>query len=418
MEVDLIIRHASELLTLQGGKAPFTRELIGALGVIENGCLAIKDGKIVDFGKDADIADRYEGSEIDAEGQIVMPGFVDAHTHLVFDGARENELSLKVRGVSYSEIARRGGGIHKTVRRTREASKKELFKQAKARLDEMLRHGTTTIEAKSGYGLNVEEEIKILKVIKELDEKHPIDIIPTFLGAHEIPKEHEDEPEEYINEVIEEMIPKVAKENLAKYCDAFVEKGVFSVDQGRRIFKKARENGLLPRVHADELSQFGGAELAADIGAVSASHLLHASEKGINRLVEQKIIGIYLPAACMSLLSEEFPNGRNIINSGLPLALATDFNPNCWLTNMQTVLMLSVYFMKLTPAEAVTASTINPAFSLDLAEEVGSIEKGKQADIILLDVPNHRWLGYKLGTNLVSKVIKEGKIVWQERKET
>lgn len=413
MEVDLIIRHASELLTLRGGEKPLTRELIGALGIIENASLAIKDGKIVDFGKDSDIADEYEGRKIDAEGQLVMPGFVDAHTHLVFAGARENELSLKVRGLSYSEIAKRGGGIHKTVRMTREASKKELHEQAKTRLDEMLRHGTTTIEAKSGYGLNMEDEVKILEVIKELDEEHPIDIIPTFLGAHEIPKEHEDEPDEYIKKVIEEMIPEVAKRDLARYCDVFVEKGVFSIAQARRIFKSAKKHGLLPRVHADELSQLGGTELAAEVEATSASHLLYASREGLQRLAEQKIIGIYLPAACMALLSETFPNGREIINAGVPLALATDFNPNCWLTNMQTVLMLAIYFMKLTPAETVTAATINAASSLGLDTKIGSIEEGKQADILLLDVPGHRWLGYKMGTNLVHTVIKEGNIVWE-----
>lgn len=418
MEVDLIIKNASELLTLQGTDQPARDEFLGALGVIENGSVAIKDDTIIEIGKEEEISEEYEGKEINARNNVVMPGFIDAHTHLVFAGARENELSLKIRGISYKAIAERGGGIQKTVQMTREASKEELVQQAEKRLDEMLKYGTTTIEAKSGYGLNVEDEIKMLEVIQELDQAHPIDIIPTFLGAHEIPKEYKEEPEEYVKKITEEMIPTVSENNLAKFCDVFVEDGVFSIKQARQIFNVGKEYGLIPRVHADELTQLGGAELAAEIGAISASHLLHASEQGVTNMREQNVIGIYLPAACMTLMSENFPNLRKIIDSGLPIALATDLNPNCWLTNMQTVLMLGIYFMRITPAEAVTAATLNPAYSLGIQEKVGSIEKGKNADMIILDVPTHRWLGYKMGTNLVNTVIKDGKIVWDRIRDS
>ncbi|NIQ06757.1 MAG: imidazolonepropionase [Candidatus Korarchaeota archaeon] len=413
MEVDLIIKHGSELLTLGGAEGALQRELHGALGVIENESMAINDGKILDIGNDSEISETYEGNEIDATGKLVLPGFIDAHTHLVYAGARENELSLKVRGISYRQIARRGGGIHSTVRKTRNASKSDLKDQAKGRLDEMLRHGTTTAEVKSGYGLNTEEELKLLETIKELDEEHPIDLIPTFLGAHEIPQRYENAPEKYVEEIIEEMIPKVANRGLAKFCDVFVEEGVFTVEQGRKILEAGKKHGLTPRLHADELSNLRGAELAAQVDAISASHLLHASKKGLQLMAKKGIIGIYLPASCMALLSETFPNGREIIDSGLSMALASDLNPNCWVTNLQTVLTLAVYFMRITPAEAITAATINAAASLGFEKEVGSLKKGKRADIIIMNVPNHRWLGYKMGVNLVDTVVKNGKVEWR-----
>lgn len=418
MEADLIIRHASELITREGLGEPLRKELIGALGVIENASVVINEEKILKVGKDEEISEEITAKrEIDATDQIVLPGFIDAHTHLVFGGSRENELSLKVKGFSYMQIAQRGGGIQKTVKQTRNATKEELKTAARARLDEMLRHGTTTIEAKSGYGLNTKQEIKLLEVINELDKEHPIDVIPTFLGAHEVPPQYKKNPEEYIDTIIEEMIPKIAKKDLAKFCDVFLEKGVFNKKQAARILRAGKKHGLVPRIHTDEFTQSGGAEVAVDVGAISASHLLKTSKRDLKNLAENSIIGIYLPAACMSLFSERFPDGRESIDSGLPIALATDFNPSCWLTNMQTVIMLAIYFMNITPAETVSATTLNPAYSLGIENKVGSIEKGKKADLILIDIPNHRWLGYKFGTNIVNTVIKDGQIAWRRNSE-
>jgi len=275
----------------------------------------------------------------------------------------------------------------------------------------MLEHGTTTVEAKSGYGLTTKDELKILEAIQRLNEMHTVDLVPTFLGAHAVPPEFSNSPEDYVTLIISEMIPKVAGKGLAEFCDVFCERGVFTLDQARRILVAGKDSGLKPRVHADEFNLMGGTELAASVGAVSADHMLFSSDKGIKAMADKGVLATLLPAAAFSLMSGRYADARKMINSGVPVALGTDFNPSCWVENQQLVIAFACHFMKLTPAEAITAVTINAAHAVCRAGEIGSLEVGKKADIIVLDVANHKFLGYRFGVNLVDKVIKNGRLV-------
>ena len=402
--VDIFIKNASELITMDGPNRPRVKKEMCELSIIENGSVAIKDGKIVETGNDLE----YDAEKtIDASGKTVMPGFIDPHTHLVFAGSREFELDMKLKGLSYMEILKKGGGIFYTVNETRRATNEELLKQSKKRLDIMISHGTTTCEAKSGYGLDTETELKILEIQKELNDIHPIDIVSTFLGAHAIPKEHS--AEEYINIIINEMLPKV--KDLAMFCDVFCEKGVFSIEQSRRILRAGKKYGLIPKIHADEIVDTGGALLAAEIGAVSADHLLMSSDKGINEMARNGVIGVMLPGTPFSLMQNNYAPARKMIESGVPIALATDLNPNCWVENMQFIIQIGCFNMKMTPAEAVTAATFNAACAIGLNDTIGSLEKGKKADVLILSCPNHKSIPYHFGVNLVETVIKNGKIV-------
>ncbi len=416
MHVDCLILNANEVITLRGYSfKPKKRGDLKDLAIIPRGAVAILHGKIIDVGKTEDISKKYDADiKIDAEGKIVLPGLVDPHTHLVFSGSREDELTLKLEGIPYLEILKRGGGILKTVRLTREANTKELMDQALKRMDRALIHGTTTMEAKSGYGLDTENELKILRVVRELNKAHPIDLIPTFLGAHAVPPEFRDASDEYVRLVIDEMLPAVAREKLAVFNDVFVEENVFSPEQGREILMAGKEYGLTPKIHADEFNDLGGARLAAEVGAMSADHLLNSSDDGLRMMAEKNVIGVLLPATSMVLMKMKFANARKMIDIGVPIALGTDLNPNCWVENMQFVMTLAVYFMGLTPAEVISASTINAAHAIGLGEEIGSIERGKRADIVIMDIPNHMFVGYMFGTNLVDYVIKNGKIVVEE----
>jgi imidazolonepropionase len=278
-------------------------------------------------------------------------------------------------------------------------------------LDAMLEHGTTTVEAKSGYGLSTKDELKMLEVVKRLNQLHSMDIVPTFLAAHAIPPEFSNNVQGYVNLVTEEMMPKVAEKGLAEFCDVFCEKGVFGLEQTRRILSTGKSLGLKPKVHADEMSHLGGAELAADIGAVSADHLLFSSKEGIEAMAEKGVAAVLLPASAFSLMTNRYADARGMIDYGVPVALGTDFNPNCWVESQQFVVGLACHCMKMTPAEAITATTINAAHVVNRASEVGSLEVGKRADVIILDVPNHKFLGYRFDVNLVEKVIKNGRIV-------
>ena len=412
-QVDLIIEKANQLVTLRGGsEKPLTKENMRQLGIIKNGAVAIKNGKIIDVGKTEQINSKYKSENvINAYGKLVAPGFVDAHTHLVFAGSREDEFEMKLEGISYMEILQKGGGILRTVAETRKASLEQLIELGKERLDTMLIHGTTTIEAKSGYGLSTRDEIKCLEAIKKLNKQHPIDLIPTFLGAHAVPNEYRDRPDDYVDLVVEEMIPAVAERKLAEFCDVFCEKGVFNIEQSKRILLAGKEYGLLPKIHADEMSWLGGAELAAEVEAVSAEHLLFASENGIKALAEKGVVAVLLPAASFSLMLGKYANARKMIDEGVAVALGTDLNPICWVENMQLVIALACRMMKLTPAEALSAATINAAHSLRKAHMIGSLEVGKKADIVIFKVPNYRFLGYRFGVNLVDKVIKNGRLV-------
>ena len=399
--VDIFIKNANELITLKGPNKPRTKKEMNNLSIIHKGSIAIKNGKIFDVGKNL----KYTAETvIDATGKTVMPGFVDPHTHLVFSGSREFELDMKLRGFSYMNILKKGGGIFYTVTETRKASEASLIEQSKKRLDNMLKHGTTTCEAKSGYGLDTETEIKILKINEKLNKKHPVDIVSTFLGAHAVPEEYS--ADEYVDIIIDEMISKV--KGLASFCDVFCEKDVFTVEQSKKILDAGKKHGLTPKIHADEIVDTGGAALAAEVGAISADHLLHSNEQGIKQMIKQGVVGVLLPGTPFTLMMKEYADARKMINMGLPIALATDLNPNCWIENMQFIIQLACYNMKMTPAEAITASTFNAACAIGLNAKIGSLEIGKQADIIVLDCPSHLFIPYHIGVNLVNTVIKNG----------
>ena len=410
---DLLIVNANELITVEGGsQKPRTGAQMRELGIIRNGSLAVKDGKIVAVGKTTEVTKVFKAENIiNANGKTVLPGFVDAHTHLVFAGSREDEFQMRVEGASYMEILGAGGGILRTVRETRKASVEKLGDLTIERLDVMLEHGTTTVEAKSGYGLTTKDELKILEVVQRANQLHAMDVVPTFLGAHAIPLEYQGSPLGYVGLVVDEMIPKVAEKGLAEFCDVFCEKGVFGLEQTRRILSAGKNFGLKPKVHADEMSQLGGAELAADFGAVSADHLLFSSDEGLRAMADKGVVAVLLPAAAFCLMNGRFADARVMINFGVPVALGTDYSPSCMVENMQLVIAFTCHFMRLAPAEAITAATINAAHALGRANDVGSLEVGKRADVVVLDAPNHKFLGYHFGVNLVDKVVKNGRIV-------
>ena len=412
-KADLLIVNANEMVTLaENNQKPRVGKQMLELGIIRNGALAVKDGRIAAVGKTPEITKVYKAENIvSASGKTVLPGFVDPHTHVVFAGSREDEFQMRVEGASHLEILDRGGGILKTVRETRRASVEKLVDYSTERLNIMLEHGTTTAEAKSGYGLTTKDELKILEVIQRLNQMHPVDLVPTFLGANAIPPEFSNNPEDFVNLIISEMIPKVAEKGHAEFCDVFCERGAFSLDQSRRILVAGKNLGLKPKVHADEMSLWGGAELAASVGAVSADHVLFSSDEGMKAMAEKGVVATLLPASAFSLMNNHFADARTMINLGVPLALATDLNPSCWVENQQLVIAFACHFMKLTIAEAITATTINAAHAINRAGEVGSLEAGKKADVIVLDVPNHKFIGYRFGVNLVDKAIKNGRLV-------
>ncbi|MGB2696524.1 MAG: imidazolonepropionase, partial [Candidatus Zixiibacteriota bacterium] len=344
--------------------------------------------------------------------KVVSPGFVDPHTHPIFAATREEEFELRIKGKSYQEISQAGGGIKSSVRKLRKCSKEELIKLTLPRLDKFLSYGTTTIEAKSGYGLSLEDEIKSLEVIKELNSIHPLDLIPTFLGAHHVPDEYKDKKEEYIDLLTREIIPEVAERKLAHFCDVFCEKGVFNLEESEKILEAAKKFGLKPRLHADQLTSFGGAELAAKVKAVSADHLENISDQGIEKMKKAGVIAILLPGATFGLGLRDYAPARKMIDSGLAVALATDFNPGSSMTeSMPMILSLSCLMMRMTPAETITASTINSTCAVDKGDMMGSLVLGKKADLIVWEVENYRIIPYHYGVNLICKVIKDGKVV-------
>jgi len=403
-QVDILIRNAEEVVTLQGPSSPRCNQEMRDLAVKTHCSIAIKDSRIVDVGQNL----HYQSDiKIDASGKTVMPGFVDPHTHLVFGGSREFELNKKLQGLSYMEILKQGGGILYTVNRTRDASNDELKKQATNRLNTMLAYGTTTCEAKTGYGLDTDTEIRMLKIQNELDKEHQMDITSTFLGAHAIPPGTN--ADEYTEIVIDDMLPKT--KNLASFCDVFCEKDVFTPEQSERILESAKSYGLKPKIHAEEIVNTGGASLAAKVGAISADHLLRISSQGINDMAKAGVIGVLLPGTPFSLMMDEYAPAQKIIQGNVPVALATDLNPNCWTENMQFMIQLACLKMKMTPAEAITAATFNAACAIDQQQNIGSIEKGKQADILILNIKNHQMLPYHFGINHVETVIKHGKIL-------
>lgn len=417
MKADLIVKNAGQLVTAAGHSArPKRRSQMSELGLIRGGAVAAHEGLITAVGTTAAVMERVEPAEgaliIDAGGKVVLPGLVDPHSHLVFAGTRENEFEMKIRGAAYLDILAGGGGILSTVRATRAASEAELVETGKKYAAEMLAQGTTTAEVKSGYGLSVDDELKQLRAVRALRQTQPVDLVPTFLGAHAIPEEYKGDSEAFVELIIREMLPAVARSGLAECCDIFCEEGVFSIEQSRRILLAARELGFKLKLHADEIVPLGGAELAAELEALSADHLVAVSAKGIERLAASQTVAVLLPATTFCLMGEKYAPARKMIEAGVAVALACDFNPGSSPVNSLPVTMgIACRQLKMTPAEAITAVTINAAHALGRAAEVGSIEAGKNADLVIFDAVDYRSIAYRFGTNLVQKVIKSGRLV-------
>lgn len=409
---NLIIHNATQVVTCSGFAGKRGKEM-SDLQVVENGTVIVTDGFISHILKKDETVrvDKQNYNMIDASGKALLPGFVDPHTHFVFGGYREEEFSWRMRGDSYMEIMQRGGGIVNTTRATHDATEEELMTAGRQRLDAMLRLGITTVEGKSGYGLDKETELKQLRVMRQLNESHPMDIVPTYMGAHALPPEWKGREEAFIDFQIEEMFPLVAQQQLAEAVDIFCEKGVFSIEQSRRYLTAAREQGFQLKMHADEIVPLGGAELAAELNCLSADHLLQASNEGIRALAEAGTVATLLPLTAFSL-REEYARAREMIDAGCIVALATDLNPGSSFTaSVPLLFALACIYMKMTPEEAVTALTINSAAALGRADRIGSIDIGKQGDLILLQFPSYKFLPYHVGMNIVEHVIKNGEIV-------
>ena len=403
----LLIHNIGMLATPEGSEARRGADQ-GRLRVLESAWIYLENGEIISYG-DRNMPITF-GEKLDAGGRLVTPGLVDAHTHLIFGGWRQNELAMKIRSVPYLDILAAGGGILSTVKATRAATEEELTEKAKAALDEMLCFGTTTCEAKSGYGLEKQEELKQLKVIKRLNKEHPLDVIPTFMGAHALPQEFKENREAYLKLLCEEMIPAVAKQKLAKFCDVFCETGVFTAEESRRILQAGLDNGLIPKIHADEIDAIGGSQLAGELGAISAEHLIVCPEEGIQSMAQGGTVACLLPATSFYLNSTYAP-ARRMIELGVPVALASDYNPgSCPCLNLQLVMNIACLKYRLTPEEVLTGVTLNAAAAIGMADRVGSIDRTKQADLVIWDAPDLNYLCYRLGSNLVHTVIKKGEI--------
>ena len=423
MNGNMLIKNAAQVVTCSGSDAKKGREMAD-LHTIEDGAVIIKEGVIEAVGPSGDIEKQFQATGasqsdfdfIDARGKAVLPGFVDSHTHLVFGGYRAEEFSWRLRGDSYMEIMQRGGGIANTVNATRKASDEELLQSGIKRLNSMLSFGVTTVEGKSGYGLDSDTEIRQLEVMANLDQVHYLDVVPTFLGAHAVPPEYKDRPDAFIDFMADEVLPRVADQNLAEFCDIFCEQNVFSVEQARRLLTRAKDLGLKLKLHADEIVQLGGAELAAELRAVSADHLLQASDRGIKDMAAAGVVATLLPATAFSL-KEPYANGRKMIDSNCAVALATDFNPgSCFTESIPLVFALATLYMDISTEEAICAMTINGAAALDRADQIGSIDSGKKGDIIILEYPSYTYIPYHLTVSTVEKVIKQGNLVFDKEK--
>lgn len=410
--VELIVHGASELLTLDaGGAGPLRGDALREPGIVADGGVAVRDGAIVAVGTSEEILDRFEADvELDAAGHVVLPGFVDPHTHLVFGRTREDEFELRCLGKSYEEIAAAGGGIRASSRRFRGLSREQLRDQAGRARATALLLGTTTIEVKSGYGLELDAELRALEIARELD--HDGDVVTTFLGAHEIPDEWRHDRDGYIALVTDEMLPAVAERGLASYCDVFCEEHVFTLDETRHICERARELGLGIKLHADELASTGGAELAVELGAVSADHLIRISEAGIEALAGSDTVAVLLPGTSFFLGMKHFAPARRMIDAGCVVALATDFNPGSSMTqNPQQILTMACVGLGMRPIEAIAAHTRNAAHAVGLGDRVGRLAPGYRADLLVTDCANHRLLPYHHGVNHVTTVVHQGRIV-------
>ncbi len=413
---NIIVKNAAELVTCSGFRAKAGGEMAD-LNIIRDGAVVVDNGVISAVGKTEELLSKYHKDNyevMDAAGKAVLPGFIDCHTHFVFAGTRADEFQWRLRGGTYMEIIRKGGGIINTVKATRDASKQELVEKGKLRLNSMLSFGVTTVEGKSGYGLDHDTEIKQLEVMKELDNVHPVDIVRTFLGAHTVPPEFKGRPDDYIDYIIENVLPDVSEKGLAEFCDIFCEKNVFSVEQSKKLLSRAGNMGMKLKIHADEIVCLGGAELAAELGAVSADHLLRASDRGIEEMARAGVIAALLPGTAFCL-KEHYARARYMIDNNLPVALATDMNPGtCFSESISLVFALAALYMDMSIEEAVTALTINAAAALGKADTIGSIDVNKNGDLIVLEYPSYNFIPYRTGVSTVKKVIKDGVLVYDK----
>jgi imidazolonepropionase len=414
----LAIINCKQLVTLAGPQRARTGDEMQRLSIITDGAMLVRDERIERVGTRAEIEPQISIADtvVDAGGRVVLPGFVDAHTHPVFAGNRAAEFEERACGVSYQEIAARGGGIKSTVRATRVATLEELIEAGTKYANWFLRSGTTTVEAKSGYGLSVEDELKVLRAIKSLGDLTPLRYIPTFLGAHDIPEEYAKRRNEYVELVINEMLPCVAEQELAEFCDVFCESGVFTIDESRRILLAARGQGLGLRIHADQLSLSGGTKLAAELKTLTADHLEHTDQDGIAELKSAGVQPVLLPGSVYALGSKRYPAARAMIDAGLAVVIATDFNPGSSPTpSMPVMLSLASTQMKMSPAEAITATTINAAYSLNRGSEIGSLEPGKLADFVIHDCDDYREVAYFFGVEHAETVYARGRLAYQRQ---
>ena len=412
--MDLFVKNISQLVTVaaHGAKAK-TGPAMRDLGLIENGGVLCRGGKIAWVGRMAEWDGKLAGdfAELDASGMLVLPGFVDSHTHMMFAGSREKEFGLRAEGATYQQIAEQGGGILSTVRAVRSATKKELKRSTAAYIADMMRHGTTTVEIKTGYGLDMDSEVKMLEGINELKDEEIMTVVPTFLGAHAIPPEFHGKGGNFVSLVCDRMIPYAGKKKLAAFCDVFCEAGYFTLDESEKVLEEGKRWGMAPKVHADELTPLGGAELAARVGAVSADHLEKVSDRGIAALAARGVVAGLLPGVSF-FLNHGYAPARALIDAGVPVAIASDFNPgSCMSYSMPMMMTIASTQMGLTPEEVICAGTINGAAALGLSDRLGSIEVGKQADLLVAEIPDYRFLPYHYGTNHVRTTIKNGTIL-------
>ncbi|MDO5364933.1 MAG: imidazolonepropionase [Streptococcus dysgalactiae] len=414
MVADVLLTHFNQIVCPNDPGHPLTGQEMKEATIIEDGYLALKDGLIMTLGSGQPDASLIGPETVvrSYEGKIATPGIIDCHTHLVYGGSREHEFAQKLAGVPYLDILAQGGGILSTVRATRAASFNNLYQKSKRLLDYMLLHGVTTVEAKSGYGLDWETEKRQLGVVAALEKDHPIDLVSTFMAAHAIPEEYKGNAKAYLDEIVEQMLPEVKKENLAEFCDIFCEKNVFTAEESRYLLSKAKELGFKLRIHADEIASIGGVDVAAELGAISAEHLMMATDEGIAKMSQAGVIGNLLPATTFSLMEDTYAPARKMIDAGMAITLSTDSNPgSCPTANMQFVMQLGCFMLRLTPIEVLNAVTINAAYSVNRQERVGSLTVGKEADIAIFDAPNIDYPLYFFATNLIHQVYKKGQLV-------